>query len=149
MATSQTCCHLPGEMLNSAAECVDRAPIGATHQIHNYILFGVRKMKLFSALHHFYAMSTFPYVGCSRTAYLYSIYYNVRAIFYLAIQTLQKVILRIFIHPFIHPVCWINLSLLCTPTQGRTSTKNSAKVYFGGWYLSCSPETRGSGILTF
>jgi hypothetical protein len=61
-------------------------------------------MKLFSALHHFYAMSTFPYVGCSRTAYLYSIYYNVRAIFYLAIQTLQKVILRIFIHPFIHPV---------------------------------------------
>jgi hypothetical protein len=25
MATSQTCCHLPGEMLNSAAECADRA----------------------------------------------------------------------------------------------------------------------------
>jgi hypothetical protein len=24
MATSQTCCHLPGEMLNSAAECADR-----------------------------------------------------------------------------------------------------------------------------
>jgi hypothetical protein len=27
MATSQTCCHLPGEMLNSAAECADRARI--------------------------------------------------------------------------------------------------------------------------
>jgi hypothetical protein len=23
MATSQTCCHLPGELLNSAAECAD------------------------------------------------------------------------------------------------------------------------------
>jgi hypothetical protein len=28
MAKSQTCCHLPGEMLNSAAECADRARIG-------------------------------------------------------------------------------------------------------------------------
>jgi hypothetical protein len=27
MATSQTCCHLPGEMLNSADECADRARI--------------------------------------------------------------------------------------------------------------------------
>jgi hypothetical protein len=27
-ATSQTCCHLPGEPLNSAAECADRARIG-------------------------------------------------------------------------------------------------------------------------
>jgi hypothetical protein len=27
MATSQTCCHLPGKMLNSAAECADRARI--------------------------------------------------------------------------------------------------------------------------
>jgi hypothetical protein len=27
MATSQRCCHLPGEMLNSAAECADRARI--------------------------------------------------------------------------------------------------------------------------
>jgi hypothetical protein len=27
MATSQTCCHLPSEMLNSAAECADRARI--------------------------------------------------------------------------------------------------------------------------
>jgi hypothetical protein len=27
MATSQTCCHLPGELLNSAAECADRARI--------------------------------------------------------------------------------------------------------------------------
>jgi hypothetical protein len=27
MDTSQTCCHLPGEMLNSAAECADRARI--------------------------------------------------------------------------------------------------------------------------
>jgi hypothetical protein len=27
MATSQTCCHLPGEILNSAAECADRARI--------------------------------------------------------------------------------------------------------------------------
>jgi hypothetical protein len=27
MATSQTCCHLPGEMLNSAAECAYRARI--------------------------------------------------------------------------------------------------------------------------
>jgi hypothetical protein len=27
MATSQTCCHLPGEMLNSAAKCADRAGI--------------------------------------------------------------------------------------------------------------------------
>jgi hypothetical protein len=25
MATSQRCCHLPGEMLNSAAKCADRA----------------------------------------------------------------------------------------------------------------------------
>jgi hypothetical protein len=29
MATSQTCCHLPGELLNSAAECADRAQIRA------------------------------------------------------------------------------------------------------------------------
>jgi hypothetical protein len=29
MATSQTCCHLPGKMLNSAAECADRARINA------------------------------------------------------------------------------------------------------------------------
>jgi hypothetical protein len=28
MATSQTCCHLPSKMLNSAAECADRARIG-------------------------------------------------------------------------------------------------------------------------
>jgi hypothetical protein len=28
MATSPTCCHLPGKMLNSAAECADRARIG-------------------------------------------------------------------------------------------------------------------------
>jgi hypothetical protein len=27
MATGQTCCHLPGEILNSAAECADRARI--------------------------------------------------------------------------------------------------------------------------
>jgi hypothetical protein len=27
MATSQRCCHLPDEMLNSAAECADRARI--------------------------------------------------------------------------------------------------------------------------
>jgi hypothetical protein len=27
MATSQMCCHLPGEILNSAAECADRARI--------------------------------------------------------------------------------------------------------------------------
>jgi hypothetical protein len=27
MATRQTCCHLPGEMLNLAAECADRARI--------------------------------------------------------------------------------------------------------------------------
>jgi hypothetical protein len=27
MTTSQMCCHLPGEMLNSAAECADRALI--------------------------------------------------------------------------------------------------------------------------
>jgi hypothetical protein len=27
MATSQRCCHLPGEMLNSAAKCADRARI--------------------------------------------------------------------------------------------------------------------------
>jgi hypothetical protein len=27
MATSQTCCHLPGELLNTAAECADRARI--------------------------------------------------------------------------------------------------------------------------
>jgi hypothetical protein len=27
MATSQTCCHLPGEILNSDAECADRARI--------------------------------------------------------------------------------------------------------------------------
>jgi hypothetical protein len=27
MATSQTCCHLPGELLNSAAQCADRARI--------------------------------------------------------------------------------------------------------------------------
>jgi hypothetical protein len=27
MATSQTCCHLPGKMINSAAECADRAQI--------------------------------------------------------------------------------------------------------------------------
>jgi hypothetical protein len=27
MATSQTCCHLPGKMLNSASECADRAQI--------------------------------------------------------------------------------------------------------------------------
>jgi hypothetical protein len=27
MATSQTCCHLPGKLLNSAAECADRARI--------------------------------------------------------------------------------------------------------------------------
>jgi hypothetical protein len=27
MATSQTCCHLPGKMLNSAAKCADKARI--------------------------------------------------------------------------------------------------------------------------
>jgi hypothetical protein len=27
MATSQTCCHLPGELSNSVAECADRARI--------------------------------------------------------------------------------------------------------------------------
>jgi hypothetical protein len=27
MATCQTCCHLPGKMLNSAAKCADRARI--------------------------------------------------------------------------------------------------------------------------
>jgi hypothetical protein len=27
MATSQTCCHLPGKMLNSATNCADRAQI--------------------------------------------------------------------------------------------------------------------------
>jgi hypothetical protein len=31
MATSQTCCHLPGEMLDSAAEGADRARIGVYH----------------------------------------------------------------------------------------------------------------------
>jgi hypothetical protein len=31
MATSQTCCHLPGEMLNSAPECADRARISGLH----------------------------------------------------------------------------------------------------------------------
>jgi hypothetical protein len=30
MASSQTCCHLPVEILNSAAECADRARICAT-----------------------------------------------------------------------------------------------------------------------
>jgi hypothetical protein len=33
MATSQRCCHLPGEMLNSAAECADRAQIGFSSYI--------------------------------------------------------------------------------------------------------------------
>jgi hypothetical protein len=31
MATSQRCCHLPGEMLNSATECADRARIVMPH----------------------------------------------------------------------------------------------------------------------
>jgi hypothetical protein len=34
MATSQRCCHLPGEMLNSAAECADRARIKEPVQWH-------------------------------------------------------------------------------------------------------------------
>jgi hypothetical protein len=33
MATCLTCCHLPGEMLNSAAKCADRARIGSDDQI--------------------------------------------------------------------------------------------------------------------
>jgi hypothetical protein len=37
MATSQTCCHLPGEMLNSAAECADRAQI-ETRAAHSVIV---------------------------------------------------------------------------------------------------------------
>jgi hypothetical protein len=32
MATSQTCCHLPGEILNSAAECADRARIQGPYE---------------------------------------------------------------------------------------------------------------------
>jgi hypothetical protein len=32
MATSQTCCHLPGEMLNSAAEYADRPRIHRDHE---------------------------------------------------------------------------------------------------------------------
>jgi hypothetical protein len=32
MATSQTCCHLPGKMLNSAAECADRARICGSYE---------------------------------------------------------------------------------------------------------------------
>jgi hypothetical protein len=34
MATSQRCCHLPGKMLNSAAECADRARIHGKYYIH-------------------------------------------------------------------------------------------------------------------
>jgi hypothetical protein len=33
MSTSQTCCHLPGEILNSAAECADRARIAVWDNI--------------------------------------------------------------------------------------------------------------------
>jgi hypothetical protein len=33
MATSQSCCHLPGELLNSAAECADRARIGRVERV--------------------------------------------------------------------------------------------------------------------
>jgi hypothetical protein len=33
MATSQTCCHLPDELLNSAAECADRARMQIVHVI--------------------------------------------------------------------------------------------------------------------
>jgi hypothetical protein len=36
MATSQTCCHLPGKMLNSAAECADRARITFIEKIVAY-----------------------------------------------------------------------------------------------------------------
>jgi hypothetical protein len=34
MATSQTCCHLPGKMLNSAAECADRSFNNAKHELY-------------------------------------------------------------------------------------------------------------------
>jgi hypothetical protein len=37
MATSQTCCHLPGEMLNSAAECADRARINITKKYYHAV----------------------------------------------------------------------------------------------------------------
>jgi hypothetical protein len=30
MSTSQTCCHLPGELSNSVAECADRAQIDSS-----------------------------------------------------------------------------------------------------------------------
>jgi hypothetical protein len=36
MATSQTCCHLPGKMLNSAAECADRARIPASAKLTKF-----------------------------------------------------------------------------------------------------------------
>jgi hypothetical protein len=49
MATSQRCCHLPGKMLNSAAECADRAQIRECRQqrrCFNQFIY------LYSALFH-------------------------------------------------------------------------------------------------
>jgi hypothetical protein len=53
MATSQTCCHLPGKMLNSAAECADRAQIRR------------KKMLLF------FAKSTFFHAGQREKKYFF------------------------------------------------------------------------------
>jgi hypothetical protein len=45
MATSQTCCHLPGEMLNSAAQCADRARIKNVHPVKDFVQTQESNMK--------------------------------------------------------------------------------------------------------
>jgi hypothetical protein len=49
MATSQTCCHLPGEMLNSAADCADRARICVLVTLLSYLTDDIDN--IFSQIH--------------------------------------------------------------------------------------------------
>jgi hypothetical protein len=52
MATSQTCCHLPGEMLNSAAECADRARIDLKFRLWTVSYSGIKPRKNNSLRNH-------------------------------------------------------------------------------------------------
>jgi hypothetical protein len=95
MATSQTCCHQPGEMLNSAAECADRARI---HMFHLILIVSLFLEKNVSP--RFYLLGIFSYVVTARHMFLcYEMYCYV--VYFISVKYGAKYMRFVFQRMFI------------------------------------------------
>jgi hypothetical protein len=71
MSTSQTCCHLPGKILNSAAECANRA------RVEKLFIFDLQKLVIDASVVVFCLQKLFTFTlkgffyGCMKSASLW------------------------------------------------------------------------------